>query len=123
MNEEGLRVKGVRDLLSGDREGVEMAAEWFGPLKGVLLDGADAVIAGGWDRRAMATLELYSTARSVLEPVTAARRFWFKHYGVKKCGVLQSVRGEHRAISGDTDEWTRRIAVNHEVDLQLGVRP
>ena len=123
MNEEGLRTKGVRDLLSGDREGVAMVAEWFGPLKGVVLDGVDAVIAGGWDRRAMATLELFSTARSVLEPRTAASRLWFKHYGVKKCGVLQSVRGEHRAIAGDTEEWARRIAVNHEVDLQPGVRP
>lgn len=117
MNEPGLEKKGVRDLLSSDPEGVEMAIRWIEPLSRVLRRGVDAYLSGGWDRQAMATVELGFVLRSLGEPVTAVSRLWFKNHLIKQCDVLQSVRKRDRAIPEDAERWYREISVNHEVDL------
>lgn len=116
-NLRGLELKGVKDLLTADREGVEMAAGWFGPMSDTLIAGVDAFLAGGWDRRAMATVEAWATMRSVLEPKTAASRLRFK-WGVKRCEILQSVRGSDRKIPDDVESWLKRIAVDHQVEVR-----
>ncbi len=117
-NHRGLELKGVEDLLRADREGVEMAAAWLGPLSGTLIAGIDAFLAGGWDRRAMAAVEAWATIRSVLEPKTAASRLLFKYWGVKRCEILQSVRGNDREIPEDEESWLKRIAVDHQVEVR-----
>lgn len=115
-NEEGLRVKGVADLLRVDPVGVSMAADWFGRLSGTVRHGVEAFLDGDWDRRSMAAVELYAGLRSFLEPKTALSRLVFKRT-IKDCEILQSVRGHDRRIPDDADSWYRSLSVNHEVDL------
>lgn len=115
-NVEGLRVKGVADLLRADPEGVAIAAGWFGPLSDAVLKGVDAYLRGGWDRRSMATVEAYAGLRSFLEPRTAASRLIFKQ-SLKNCEILKSVRGNDRRIPADAESWYRSISMNHEIDL------
>jgi hypothetical protein len=115
-NWEGLRTKGVADLLAADPEGVSIVANWFGPLAGSVRNGVDAYLRGGWDRRSMAMTELYAGAMSFLEPMTALSRLVFKRT-IKDCEILQSIRRNDRHIPDPAEAWYRKVALNHEVDM------
>lgn len=116
-NPEGLRIKSVTELLSSDREGVELAAGWFKPFTGTLLSGVDALLEGGWDRKSMSTIEAWAAVKALAEPRVAASRYIFNHYTLPRCPVLQSVRKDDRRIPDDADRWFEEISVDHEVDL------
>ncbi len=118
QNEEGLEKKRVHALLSDDPEGVELTIERMGLLSGMLRNGVGAFLDGGWDRRSMLAVEIGFGLRTFSEPRIAVSRLWFKHHLIKQCDVLQSVRKHDRAIPGDPEEWFRRVAINHEVDLR-----
>lgn len=117
-NERGLEIKRVAALISSDPEGVELATNRMGFVSGALRKGIDAFLAGGWDRRSMLAVEAGFGLRAFAEPGTAANRLWFKHHVIKQCDVLQSVRKHDRAVQGDPEEWFRKVAMNHEVDLE-----
>lgn len=114
-NHEGLRVKRVAELLASDPEGVALTAELLGPARRALLRGADAVVAGGWDRRAMATVEAWSALRGVATPGIAASRWWFLNVTAKRCGVITLIRDHERRIDGDLDAWLKTVADDHEI--------
>lgn len=114
-NAEGLRTKGVRELLASDAEGVAAVAELLGPARGALLRGVDAVLDGGWDRRAMATVEAWCALRAVAEPGTAASRWWFLNHTADRCGVIRLIRHDDRRIEGDLDAWLATVADDHEI--------
>lgn len=113
MDAEGLRAKRVRALLASDPEGVARAARLFGPAAGALRRGADAVVAGGWDRRAMARVEAWALARSVADPRTLLGRAWFKYRVLGRCPVLRVIRREDRRIPDDVEGWMAEVRRTH----------
>ena len=117
-DEEGLRRKRVAGLLRADPEGVEAAAQLFGPARGALLASARAVAEGRWDRRAMLAVEAYAVGRAVLEPHVALTRLWAKRVK-RRCPVLRAIFTDHRSIPADVDGWVASVAREHVV---LGAR-
>lgn len=76
-NWDALEVKRVAELLAADPDGVRLGAQLLGAARQALLAGAEAVVHGEWDRRAMATVEAWSLLRAVAEPEVPASRMWF----------------------------------------------
>ncbi len=122
VNAEGLHAKGVAGLLASDVEGVIAASALLGPASTALLRGATAVIDGGWDRRAMATVEAWSIARSAVEPQVAASRWWFLNHTAKRCGVVDLIRTHERRIDGELDAWLDSVRADHTI-IGAGTRP
>lgn len=114
-NHNGLRVKNVRDLLATDPEGVEAASVLLGPAAGALRRGAAAVLADGWDHRAMRTVDAWCLARSVAEPGVAASRVWFLKYRAPRCPVVALIRDHDRRVPDDRSAWLAEVARDHEV--------
>lgn len=112
---EALRVKRVAELLGSDPEGVALAAALLGPARGALLRGADAVVAGGWDRRAMATVEAWSAARGLAEPGVAWSRWRFLRVEAKRCPVVSLIREHDRRVPDDREAWFAKVAADHEL--------
>lgn len=114
-NDEGLRTKNVAKLLASDVDGVLSASHLLGPARLALLRGATALLKGGWDRPAMATVEAWCAARALAEPRVAASRWWFLNVVAKRCGVIDLIRDHDRRIEGDPAAWLRAIAADHEL--------
>ena len=110
---DGLRSKRVRALLAADPEGVRLAARWFGPAAGALRALADAVAAGGWDRRAALAVEGWALLRGMAEPRTLASRTWFKYNVRARCPVIQTIRRDHRRIPDDVEGWLAAVRATH----------
>lgn len=115
INAEGLAAKHVPTLLAADPEGVELMAASFGPARNALLKGARAVVGGGWDRRAMATVEAWAAARSLTEPHLALSRLWFGQVTLQRCPVLRIIRQHDRMMPEDRESWLREVRATHEV--------
>jgi hypothetical protein len=114
-DEEALRKKGVADLLRNDPEGLRLGSRLLGHAAPHLLKGADALLAGGWDRSAMLRVELWSAGRSIAEPRVAVSRWWFLNVVAKRCPVIKLIRESDRKIAGDPQAWLRAVAVDHEL--------
>ena len=114
-NTAALQQKRVREMLESDPEGVELAAAGMGPLRPAVLRAARAVLDGGWDRRAMLTVEAWSMARSVTDPGAIMGRAWYRRVAKPHCAVLQGIRPDDRRIDGDAAAWMRSHARDHDV--------
>jgi hypothetical protein len=111
----GLRAKRVAALLASDPEGVEAGAALLGPAAGALRRGAAAVVAGGWDRGAMARVEAWSFLRAAAEPRTAISRYHFLHHVAPRCVVVSLIRDHDRRVPDDRQRWLAEVARDHEV--------
>lgn len=114
-NLEGLESKGVARLLASDPEGVALGARLLGPAAGALCLGARAVVEGGWDRRAMTTVEAWSLLRGLAEPTVAASRMWFLKVEAKRCPIVRLIREHDRRVPADRARWLSVVAATHEV--------
>lgn len=114
-NEEGLRVKRVRRLLSDDYEGAVLAARTFGPASAALMRGVDAVVAGGWDRNAMRSVEAWALLRGLAEPGVGIRRIVFARRWKHGCPVLRIIRENGRVVPDDLDGWLAEIEDDHHL--------
>lgn len=114
-NWEGLKRKRVAELLAADPEGVVAAASLLGRAGNAVLRGARAVEQGGWDRRAMATVEAWSLLRSAAEPQVALSRVWFYNVSGKHCSLIQLIREHERRVPEDLEAWLALLARNHEI--------
>lgn len=114
-NQEGLRTKRVRELLAEDPEGVELAAALLGRAATPLRAGAAAVVAGSWDRRAMATVDAWSYARALAEPRTAVSRVWFLKVVAPRCPIIRLIREHDRIVPADRSAWLAEVAEDHDV--------
>jgi hypothetical protein len=112
-NEEGLRRKKVREALVSDPEGVGYTCELFGRAAGAVARGAEAVVRGQWDRRALLLAEGWALARAVLEPRVVLSRLEAKRVK-KRCPVLRAVFDDRR-LPPDEDAWLRAVARSHPV--------
>lgn len=114
-NEKGLQTKRVAELLASDPKGVEAAARLLGPARGALMRGVAAVVDGGWDRKAMLTVEAWSALRGLSEPRVAASRWWFLRVTAKRCRVVDLIRSHDRRIDGHLEAWLATVADDHTI--------
>ncbi|MDP9220264.1 MAG: hypothetical protein M3P23_06960 [Actinomycetota bacterium] len=110
---EALRVKGVRELLLDDPEGVRQIAPLFGLGAKAVVRAAEAVAVGGWDRRAILTMEAACIARAPREPDAVLARIRFR-WQRQRCPVLVTVLQRGRRVL-DRERWLTEVAVNHTV--------
>lgn len=115
VDADGLRAKQVPALLAEDHAGVEAMARRFGPAGPSLLRGVDAVLAGSWDRPAMARVEAWALAKAVVQPHVVAERVWFRAVRKPHDPVLQSVYQHDREVRGDVQQWLATAARAHPV--------
>lgn len=115
LNAPALVTKRIPELLRADPEGVEAMAESFGPARSALLAGVRAVLAGGWNRRAMRQVEAWALARSAMEPRVMLSRLWFGRVTLKRCPVLRVIRHDDRRVPDDLGGWLAEVRASHEV--------
>ena len=112
---EGLRNKGVVELLRADPEGAAAMAARFGAARGPLLAAVDAVTRGEWDRRAVVAVEAHAMAKALVQPHVVAERIWFRAVRKPGCPVLRTVYRADRDIVGDVDAWLLQARQAHAV--------
>ncbi|MGH2751224.1 MAG: hypothetical protein ACRDK3_10190 [Actinomycetota bacterium] len=105
----------VLELLASDSEGLqETAGSVFGRVEPAALAGAEAALAGGWNRRAMATVELFYALKGVTEPATMAGRLRARR-AKRQCLVMRTSLERGRRIGHDVDGWLDEVARTHRV--------
>jgi len=110
-----LRRENVLELLASDSEGLrETASSVFGRVESAVLAGAEAVLGGGWNRRAMATVEAFYTLKGVTEPATVVGRLRARR-AKKNCLVMRTSLERGRRIGNDVDGWLDEVARTHIV--------
>jgi hypothetical protein len=114
-NEEGLRVKRVRELLAADPAGVEQAARIFGPSADAAVTGAQAAAAGGWDRRAMLAFQRWALSNALAEPGVLVSRVRFRVLGRQQCPLVHVLLEESRVIPRDRAAWLREVERDHRI--------
>ena len=111
---EGLRSKRVRELLESDPEGVVVASRVFGRADGAARTLARAVVDGGWDRRAMGTIEANAVAKGLRHPTVMARRAWFRLTTQRRCPVVYAI-GHGRVVTEPREAWLADVGRSHEL--------
>jgi hypothetical protein len=114
-NHAALAEHGVIDGLRADREAAVGLATASRLASRPLVAAIDAAAAGGWDRRALITVEIAAGARALTQPHVAARRWWFRRVVRPRCPVLQTVYAGGRRIDGDIDAWLAEARRAHTV--------
>ena len=109
----GLARKRVAEFLRADPEGVRLASRMFGAASGAAERAAEAVAAGGWDRRAMLTLEAYAGLRALGEPGIAFGRLLVPARK-RRCPVLRTIFEDDRRVA-DPERWIQAVSESHEV--------
>ena len=102
-------------MLDQDEAGARLAAPLFGPAETAVLALVDRVRAGGWDRRAMLTVEARALLKAARAPTTLARRTWFRAFSTQHCPIVKAIVGGGRRIPGDRETWFRNVAQTHAV--------
>ena len=115
-----LRARDVGGLVARDRIGVrETARLLLGPVDRAMVQLAEAVEGGRWDRRALASLQRWCVARSLVEPAIMAT--WMRHRFIRPCAVLDAIAAGRR-VPGDRRVWLDEVAADHAVDAPGGAR-
>jgi hypothetical protein len=110
-----LKKEKVLELLASDPNGMrDAAASVFARVEKFVLAGADAVMQGRWNRRAMATVEASYVLKGATEPGTVVGRLRARR-AKKDCEVMRTSLGGGRRIPGDVDVWLERVARSHRV--------
>jgi hypothetical protein len=115
-----LRARDVGGLVARDRDGVrETARLLLGPADRAMVQLAEAVEGGRWDRRALTNMQRWCVARSLLEPAVLAT--WVRQRLTRPCAVLEAMAGGRR-VPGDRRVWLGDVALDHDVDAAGTVR-
>jgi hypothetical protein len=109
----GLARKQVRAALTADPEGVARTCELFGAAGGAVARGAEAVVRGEWDRKALLAAEGWALVHAVREPQVVLSRFEAKVVK-RRCPVLRAIFAD-RKLPADEDAWLRAVARTHRV--------
>jgi hypothetical protein len=102
----GLRAERVPELPGRDPSGVEAA---LGLLGGGRDDGrrrVDAVLAGGWDRRAALRLEARFAGRALRKPAAIPAEAWFRFVQLRSCPLLRVMTSPGRLAPLDPAWWS-----------------
>jgi hypothetical protein len=101
-------------LVRSDPAGVEAAARLLGSGRRPALAAADSIAAGGWNRTALAALELVYFQRAVREPGKRLAWLTFKVGAGSRCPLLAALSNGRR-IAGDVDAWLSLVRSSHIV--------
>jgi hypothetical protein len=104
--------EGVVELLSRDPHGMVAGAALCGPVREAARSGAEALSEGGWNRRAMATVEAWFVVKGLTEPLTAWGRARAKR-AKARCELIQTSIRSSRRIPGNLNEWLARVELDH----------
>lgn len=111
---QSLRARNVGGLVSRDRNGVrETARLLLGPVDRAMVQLAEAVEGGRWDRRALSNLQRWCVARSLVEPAIMAT--WMRHRFIRPCAVLDAMAAGRR-VPGGRQAWWDAVTADHSVD-------
>jgi len=113
-DDKNLAKERVAELLGADREGYRRAAGLLGPVGKAAIKGARATAAGGWDRRAMASVESYYLAKAGIKPRIAFSRLMARR-AKRTCPVIIQSLQAHRRLPEDVDGWLDLVAETHAV--------
>jgi hypothetical protein len=123
-NPDGLRRRRIAELLSEDREGVDLAARRFGLPVSLVRRIAAAVSLGGWDRGSLLLLEAWALLKALGDPLTLLRRAKFRLVSKKRCPVLRAIFYDDRQLPADVEGWLANVRKSHVVrDVGLQVAP
>ena len=114
-NPDGLRRRRIAELLSEDREGVDLAARRFGLPVSLVRRIAAAVSRGRWDRGSLLLLEAWALLKAVGDPLTLLRRAKFRLFSKRRCPVLRAVFYENRQLPADIEGWLTEVRKSHVV--------
>jgi hypothetical protein len=115
-NEQGIAAKDVQRLLGADPQGVALTAALFGDRARDVRALADAVVLGGWDRRAAARVERAALAHAAMSPAPALNRLRFRAVTARSCPVLRALLDDGRRVPADVDHWLDVVRRTHVVD-------
>jgi len=110
----------VVQLLSRDSQGVMAGAALCAPVQMAARSGAQALVEGGWNRRAMATVEAWFVVKGFTEPRTAWRRVRAKR-AKAHCELIQTSIKSSRHIPGNIDDWLTRVEKDHAAFAAMNV--
>ncbi len=109
-----LRARNVGALVARDRTGVREAARLLlGPADRAMVQLAEAVEGGRWDRRALTNMQRWCVARSLVEPAVMAT--WVRHRFTRPCAVLDALVAGRR-VPGDRQVWLADVTADHAVN-------
>ena len=109
-----LRARDVGALVARDRTGVRQTARLLlGPVDRAMVQLAEAVEGGRWDRRALSNMQRWCVARSLVEPAVMAT--WVRHRFTRPCAVLDALAAGRR-VPGDRRVWLDEVSADHSVD-------
>jgi len=86
----------VHELLEADRQGVELAAQLFGPSQNLVLRLVDGFLRGEWDVLGMRSLQARLRRKLLLEPGTLVRRVLSRAHLSRGCRGIKFMLKEHR---------------------------
>ncbi len=110
-----IRKRNIVALLRADFEGVRAAARCLRLPEGPVVDGAQALLNGQWDKQAMLQIEGSALLRSFREPAVIASRIRFRAFSKKGCPVLRAIFYGDRVIPGDPEAWLCEVRRGHRV--------
>lgn len=110
--ERAIAKEDVVHLLSRDPQGVIAGAALCAPVGKAAQSGAQALVEGGWNRRAMATVEAWFVVKGFTDPRIAWRRVRAKR-AKARCELIQTSIKSSRRISGNVDDWLTRVEQDH----------
>ena len=102
--------KRVHAALISDRDGAMDATRFVGPAASALRRGIDAVLAGGWSRRDMATVVAWCYARAIVRPDLVARQIHWRFVAAPSCAIAPLVPPPP---SADREAWFMAIEDAH----------
>jgi hypothetical protein len=112
-NDEGLRTKGVLELLRQDPEGAAAASRIVGLAAPLLRHATREAAAGRWSRPALVGVELWCFLRALRRPDVIARQLWFKFSVVRRCPVHRLSLRYKRHLPEDVPAWLAAVNATH----------
>ena len=118
-DEAELRRKRVVEFLASDPEGVAAASRLFGSAEDALLRAAQAVVSGGWDRRALLRVEARAVVAAFGDPAIVLSRVHAKRVK-RRCRLLRTIFVDGRTIRGGVADWIAQVEREGEIVALAG---
>ena len=113
-NPAGMRKRRIADVLADDPEGVRTAAVLFGAARPALVAGAEAAVAGRWNRGAMLQVEGWAVLHALAAPGILLGRLWSRPIK-RRCPLLRTIFVDDRRFPDDVHDWLQQVARGHPV--------
>jgi hypothetical protein len=108
--------KGQRAILlaSQDPDGAKACGRLLGRKGANALAGLHAAQAGTWNRPALLFFEAQAAAGTLLAPIWAVRRGWFRLAARRRCPLI-AITSTSRVVDADVEGWADAVDRYHEM--------